>query len=50
MVGIRQTETPEATIMKIGFRGDVPYVVDLDGFCRCRLTGVGVAGPGKVTF
>jgi len=50
MLGIRRTETPKATIMKFGFSGDVPYVVAVVLFCRYRLTGVGVAGPGKVAF
>jgi len=50
MLGIRRAETPEATSMKNGFMGDVPYVVAVVHFCRYRLTGVGVAGPGKVAF
>jgi len=50
MLGIRRMETPQATIMKIGFSGDVPCVVAVVRFCRFRLTGVGVAGPGKKTF
>jgi len=50
MLGIRRTETPKATIVKIGFSGDVPYVVTVVRFCRYRLTGVGVAEPGKVAF
>jgi len=43
MLGIRRTETPGATIMKIGFSGDVPSVVAVVRFYRYRLTGVGVA-------
>ena len=43
MLGIRRTETPKATIMKIGFSGDVPYVIAVVRFCRYRLTGVGAA-------
>jgi len=50
MLGIRRTETPNATIMKIGSSGGVPYLVAVVRFCRYRLTGVGVAGPGKVAF
>ena len=50
MLGIHRTETPNATIMKFGLGGDVLYVVAVPGFCRCRLTGVGVAGPQKVAF
>jgi len=50
MLGIRRTETPEATTMKIGFMGDVPYVIDVVPFCRFRFTGVCVAGPRKVAF
>jgi len=50
MLGIRRTETPKATIMKIGFSGDVPYVVAVVGFCRCRLSGVSVPGPRKSGF
>jgi len=50
MLGIRRTETPKASIMKIGFRGDVPYVVAVVEFRRFRLSGVCVAGPGKVAF
>ena len=50
MLGIRRTETPKASIMKFVFRGDIPYVVAVLSFCRCRLTGVGVAEPEKVAF
>jgi len=50
MLGIRRTETPKATIVKIFFSGDVPYAVAVVRFCRYRLTGVGVAEPGKVAF
>ena len=50
MLGIHRTETPNATIMKFGLGGDVPYVVAVPGFCRCRLTGVGVVGPRKSGF
>ena len=50
MLGMYREETPKATIVKIGFSGDVPYVVAVVRFCRCRLTGVGVPGPGKVAF
>jgi len=50
MLGIRRTETPKATIVKIGFSGDVHYVIAVVCFCRYRLTGVGVAEPGKVAF
>jgi len=50
MLGIRRTETPKATTMKIGFKGDVPYVVAVVGFCHFWLTDVYVAGPGKVAF
>jgi len=50
MLGIRRTETPKATIGKIGFSGDVHYVIAVVCFCRYRLTGVGVAEPGKVAF
>jgi len=34
MLGIRRTETPKATIIKIGSSGDVPYVVAVVRFCR----------------
>jgi len=50
MLGIHRTETPKATIMKIGFWGDVHYVVAVVWFRRFRLTGVCVAGPGKVAL
>jgi len=50
MLGIRRTETPKVTIVKIGFSGDVHYVIAVVCFCRYRLTGVGVAEPGKVAF
>jgi len=38
MLGICQTETSKAFIMKTGFMGDFLYVVAVVGFCRCRLT------------
>jgi len=50
MLGTRREETPKVTNIKIGLMGDVPYVVTAVCFCRCQLTGVGVAGPQKVGF
>jgi len=50
MLRIHRTENPEATIMKIGFSGDVPYVVAVVCFCCFLLIGVGVAEPVKVAF
>jgi len=50
MLGIRRTETRYASIMKIGFWRDVPYVVAVVEFRPCRLSGVCVARPWKLAF
>jgi len=49
-LGMCREETPNPFYFKVGTVGGLHYVIAVVHFCRCRLTGVGVPGPGKVAF